>query len=88
MASWTYSWSGSGAVYNEELASKRAEEFKTYLMEKYPQLTEDNFIIWSFHKADDPVDTDPKRFQWVSMSVINKSNISSQLPIGQNWSVI
>ena len=88
VASWTYSWSGSGAVYNEELASKRAEEFKTYLMEKYPQLTEDNFIIWSFHKADDPVDTDPKRFQWVSMSVINKSNISSQLPIGQNWSVI
>ncbi len=78
VASWTYIGSGSANVYNEALAEKRAEEFKKYLIERYPWLTDANFITGSFHKADEVKD-DAKRFQWVSMSVINLKNYPAGL---------
>jgi len=89
VASWTYVWPNSAKVYNEALAVKRADEFKKYLIAKYPDLTDANFVTGSFHKADEVEGTEPKRFQWVTMSVINMNKYSGNpsLPTWVEWRV-
>lgn len=90
VSSRTHAGPNNATVYNEALAETRANECKKYLMEKYPVLTDANFIIWSFHKADEVVDTDPKKFQWVTMSVINMGTYWGipTLPTWPDWRVI
>lgn len=72
VSSWSYAGNGDSKTYNERLSLKRAEEVKKYLMQKYPNLTEDNFILGSFYQAEN-IDQ-AQRFQGISMWVLNVQN--------------
>ena len=92
VSSWTYKWNWDWAQYNENLSLKRAEEFKKYLMQKYPELTDNNFVLDSFYQPSN-IDED-KRFQWVSMWVVDMQKywwigtITHLIPSGQDWRVL
>jgi len=92
VSSWTYKGNWDWEQYNKNLSLTRAEEFKRYLMQKFPELTEDNFVIDSHYQPDD-ID-EAQRFQWVSMGVVDMqkywgiSSIRQLIPSGQDWRVL
>lgn len=99
VASWTYQGSWDKKEYNEALALRRVDEFKKYLMQKHPNLTEDNFILGSFYQLE-ALD-EAKRFQGVSMWVVDVQkyggieeikalyqNQQITAPSGEEWRVI
>ena len=69
VSSRTYRWRWDGEQYNKDLSLTRAEEFKKYLMQKFPELTDDNFVLDSHYQPDN-ID-EAQRFQWVSMGVVD-----------------
>jgi hypothetical protein len=92
VSSWTYKGRWNGEQYNKDLSLTRAEEFKKYLMKKFPELTENNFVLDSYYQWDD-IDA-AQRFQWVSMAVLDMqkywgiSSIRQLIPSGQDWRVL
>ena len=92
VSSWTYKGRWNWEQYNKDLSLTRAEEFKKYLMQKFPELTDDNFVLDSHYQPDN-ID-EAQRFQWVSMGVVDMqkywwiSSIKQLIPSWQNWRVL